>query len=476
MKNLELLGINRPNLYFVASNMFEVRNVNKIIVHGLSQGEGKTTLCAKITYERVKRNFIKTERYIDLYVIPLDQITDYVKNQYEPVKKLCEENYNIIYLCPKKSLYKEFYNLADSYNLTIVNSYKELNKLTKKPKFKDSVIIGASSSQLLYSQKAYALPILTTCVCDLVIDEADTFIGVTTALGYKTICENPKDSFSAKFLHSVVYKVLENTRANINAFTGTPTQEQRGVVVNNEESVFKYFEYESDESTKKPLESITFLNGKNFGGTTDYFEKDWSLAVIKGSIDCAVKDREIQNIKTNTEDGLTMITVGVGMMETLIEQGYKVYNTDMSNVLFYASNSNIKGSILTTRGYKIIAKSLSECKILLEDPNTPYNILVNIRAGTRGFDVPLFDTLFHLAGSAKKLEQYAYSQLLGRINRVCGKKTTRLFLRMREGTMNGLKFYIERTYKEGSYTSRQIFEMMESNDYKSLESLQNLLK
>ena len=477
MKNLELFGIDRPNLYAVVGNMVETRNTNKIIVHGLGQGEGKTTLCSKFTYERVKKNHPKIGKSIDLYLIPLDQTTDYIKNQYEPVKKLCEEGYSVIYIANPKAIYSKFNELADNYNLTIVKNYKELVKEANKPKHDNSMLIGATSSQLLYFQKDNILPLLATIPAEILIDEADIFIGVTTALNYKIINENTAASFSAKFLKKVVYEILKNPKANINAFTGTPTQEQRGVVVNNEESLFKYFEYESDESTTKPLESITFLNGNRLDAPDldqGYYYPVWDTQTIIGHINYAVKDRELNNIKTKSSNGLTMVTVGVGVMESLIERGsYANYETDMSNVIFYSSNPNIKGSILTQTGYIRVAKTLSEVKKLLENPNTPYNILVNIRAGTRGFDVPLFDTLFHVANSAKKLEQYAFSQLLGRINRVCGNKTTRLFLRMREGTVNGLKFYIERTYKDSSYNSRTIFEMI-NRSKENLKSVSNL--
>lgn len=466
---LELFGIDRPNMTKLASIIYNDRSPGSVQLHGIGQGEGKTTLCAKIVYEMVKLKSSPLSKYFSLYVIPMNQLQDFYDNQYLPVEKLCIENKNpIIYIKTKKPkplltyIDKKFIELQSKYDFTICTNYKQLAALLNNVRYENAVVLGATTSQLLYYQADSIIPLLCENQTDLYVDEADTFIGVTTAMNYARDEENPAVAFQGKFLNKVIYPILKNKKAQINAFTGTPTAEQRGAFLNTETTIFKYFEYESDESTKKPVESIIFLNGLAQDTLTGVFNPDWGIRSTIAGINLAVAERQYQNKRSNSTDGVSIVKIGVGKMKSLIEGGYKEFNTNMENVLFICSDTQIGVSKLTKSGFQKIGKNSIDCKALIEDPKTPYNIIVNIRVCARGFDMPDIDSVFDLSGSAKTREQYAYSQNLGRGNRFCGTKTTRYYLRMREGTKSGLLYYINQSYNDGSYDSNKLKEMISS--------------
>jgi len=441
--NMDLIGIDRPNLRKMSLAM-AMSKPHTINTHGLSQGEGKTTCISKLSLPFVKLFKNKGQKYVQILTTPVQATADQsVEIQGIVIELLLEAGYEILFMCRKEAVTQQIRELTLKYRSFVL--FHDLDKLAEEAAMERSnncIILATTTNQMALYHKDAIFSITSDTKTTFMIDEADTWIGVSCAEIYQLVCENSKKGWEGNYLKKVVFPLREKSNVVIHAFTGTPTKEQRGVVVNSDlDDIYTFFDYEPDDTNKKEIKEIVRLVDEN-----------WNLITTIKYINFALKKR------SEYEGGVTQIVVSPGDIQKL--ENLSFYDTDMKNVIFYSSDKRIRGAVLTKDGYKTIVNDVHGVKKLLQDPNRVYNIFINIRAGSRGLDIPEIDTQFLLGSTQKVGEQHAWAQAIGRANRACGNKQINMYLRENKGTVNAMMFYLSRTFKNDGYRYRKYMEML----------------
>lgn len=446
MKTIDLVNVTRQPLIDLYNSNVSFYGSDKIIINAMAAGSGKTFLLANSPLQVLNdlREKYKTPQTMYVFSAPSCAIvSDLLQSSKDCIEKILKTNTHTIMLIPESEYSDYWKSLEYNYNLKIVHTMSMVNFLRKSLLNLNTNIIIFTSNQTIQSQYEHFTILANTVPSFIGIDEAHTFLGVSTAELYYAVMENSALTFTGKYF-KLIHSLVVNAITTVTAYTGTPTMEHRGKVTQIENSPFKYVPFDKDDSSKKDIASINFLSGYIKDPLPNQYYPKWGDDKVTAYFNTGIS----QYISKPNNGSFHFIKLPAGNpMRYILNNGYRYLDEKAKNVLFYHSDSKIKLSVLTRTGYKIVGKKLKDAKKLLLDKSNSYNTICVVNAGSTGWDLPPINEITWLSSSAKQLEQYNFTQTVCRGNRVYEDLDLTINIRLLSGTRSALKYLAKSTYE-----------------------------
>jgi hypothetical protein len=448
MKTTDLVNVTRQPLIDLYNSNVSLYGSDKIIINSMAAGSGKTFLLANSPLQVLNdlREKYKTPQAMYVFSAPSSSIvSDLIQSSKDCLEKILKTNVSTIMLMPKSDYTDYWKNLEQNYDFQIVHTMSMVNFLRlslAKINVKVNIIIATTNQTISFHEDSFK-KLANTVPSFIGIDEAHTFLGVSTAELYYKVMENSALSFTGKYF-KLIHTLAKNAITTITAYTGTPTMEHRGKVTQIDGSPFKYVLFDKDDSSKKNITNIRFLSGYIKDPEPNRYYPKWGDDRVAAFFNAGIS----KYVGKPNKGSFHFIKLPAGSsMRYILNNGYRYLNENAKNVLFYHSDSKIKLSVLNPTGYRTIGKSLKCAKKLLLDKSNNYNTICVINAGSTGWDLPPINEITWLSSSAKQLEQYNFSQTVCRGNRVYEELDLTINIRLLSGTRSALKYLAKSTYE-----------------------------
>ena len=462
MNTIDLLNVTRQSLVDLYKSNTSLYRSKKIVLNAMAAGSGKTFLLANSPLQVLKdlKEEYNTPQAMYVFSAPSCAIiSDFLTASRDSIERSLQTGVSTIMLMPKSEYNDSWKLLSVDYNFQVVHEMYELVTLRKTFKNSNANIIIANTNQTISSQAKYFKELANTVPSFIGIDEAHTFLGVSTAELYRAVMENPAVSFTGRYF-KLIHSLVTNEITTVTAYTGTPTMEHRGKVVQCEDSPFEYIPFDKDDNTKKVIGNIRFLSGYLSNPKLNAYLPKWGNDRVSAYFNAAVK----QYVSKPNNGSFHFIKLPSGSpMRTILNNGYRYLDKKTKNVLFYHSDNAIKLAVLERDGYRTVGKSLKCAKKLLLDPSNSYDTICVVNAGSFGWDLPPINEITFLSSSAKQLEQYNFSQTVCRGNRAYKDLVLNINIRLLSGTRSALIYCAEATYEKDGTLYNTIMDVANGN-------------